>query len=95
MNADNVYRDNDAENDEVYRTRHRRFAEECDRFEKEWGVSIITELDGVISAERLADVRSGTINVIPTLSENDLWAVLISLHFDLRYILWGRRQVLS
>ncbi len=92
MNADKIYRDSDAENPEVYRMRHERFAEECDRFEREFGMTIDYELDGLISAEQLTNIKSGEIDVIPALSQNDLWAELIGLHMDLRYVLWGKRQ---
>ena len=76
---------------EPFGGRARRFAEECERFERIWGIALAQEVDAVVSADHLHGIANGEVDIVDGLRANDLWSVLLSLNIDLRYVLWNRR----
>ncbi len=75
---------------EPFGGRAKRFAEACARFEHVCGVSIESEVGHLVPDGHIARIKTGEIDVIEGLRPSDLWAALISLHIDLRYVLWGK-----
>ena len=77
---------------EPFGGRAQRFAEECARFERAFGITLAGEIDGVVPDGHLEKIKHGEMDVVEELRLNDLWSVLLSLGIDLGYILWNRRQ---